>query len=453
MDQRVKTITEIPGWYNRLMGDGVPDNNATLYSNVALLYRALRLRCDGLSGIPMKIFRGDGDGAEEVEWPYPTPLQQLVWKWEASALLSGAFYGEIVKNRAKFKKDVIYRNPFDMNVQWLGNGELEIKQNSTGATWINNIYEGTYEMIYYAEYDPAQDLLPGVGAGKAALMDSKLLYSLSKFPEMYFEGGAMPVTLLGIDTTDKGEIKRVEKWFQASATAIKNAFRVLGIRAGSIQPTTLTPPLKDLAFPELTDIARHNIAVAFGIKQTMLDSEAANYATSLEDRKSFYEDTIKPRARTFEEVINPQLLSKEGLRLEFAFDEMDIFQEDEGKRAEVLQKLSLAGIPLLVAMDIAGYKLTDEQLAQLNTKQEEEKQTQSDTMDNERDEDPQREEIRRWQRMVEKRVREGKAIREFQSDIIPASLHGAISGALEYVKTVDDVKRLFTGIIEWQGYP
>jgi len=113
------------------------------------------------------------------------------------------------------------------------------------------------------------------------------------------------------------------------------------MRAGSITATTLTPPLKDLAFTELDKIAKDNIAMAFGIKQTLLDSEAANYATAQEDRLSFYEDTIKPRARMFEDALNTQLLARDGMRLEFKFEELDIFQEDEGDRAELLNKLVL----------------------------------------------------------------------------------------------------------------
>lgn len=257
----------------------------------------------------------------------------------------------------------------------------------------------------------------------------------------------MPVTLLGIDTNDKGEIERIQNWFRRSVTSIRNAFRVLGVRAGSITPTTLTPPMKDLAFPELDAIAKDNIALAFGIRKTMLDSEAANYATAEEDRLSFYEDTIKPRARLFEDVINTQLLMKDGLRLEFKFNEMDIFQEDENVRADLLNKLTAAGLPVEVALELAGYELTDEQAAMLNAHQEQ--------LDERRDNEysPDIVELRKWQKMAEKRVKEGKELREFETSVIEPSLHGAISGALENAKTVSDVKKVFDSVIAWRGYP
>jgi len=443
MASNYKTITETPGWFNRLTDDGVPDNVANLYKAVPYLFRVVQLRCDTLSSVPVKIYNGE----EETEWPYPTSITELLWKWEASLLLAGAAYGEILRNNSGYQKDVMYRNPFDMAVKY-DKGVLEIKQNSSGAVWRNDLKASDYEMFYLAEFDPSQDLLPGVGAAKAANVDVKLLYALAKFPEMYFEGGAMPVTLLGIDSTDKGEISRIENWFKQSATAIKNAFRVLGVRAGAISPTTLTPPLKDLVLPELNDIARDNIAVAFGVKQTLLDSEAANYATAQEDRKSFYEDTIMPRAAKFKAALEEQLLNKEGLRLEFAFNELELFQDDEGQRAGLLNQLVEAGLPVALALEMAGYELTEEQAAVLLEKQVEDRQRRDDEPESDLDV-----ELGRWMRFAEKRVKEGKSLREFESDIIPAGLHGAISGALESVKAVEDVRRIFESAIAWEGYP
>jgi hypothetical protein len=323
-------------------------------------------------------------------------------------------------------------------------GIITIKQNSSGEEWKNNIFTDEYEMVYFAEYDPSQDLLPGVSPAISANVDAKLLYALSKFPEMYFEGGAMPVTVVGVDTTDEGEIKRMETFFKKVASGLKNAFRTLGTRANSIDVQTITPPLKDLAMPEINAQARDNLLTAFGVPKTLLDSEAANYATAQEDRKSFYQETIMPRARRYEDILNLQLLRKEDLRLEFSFNELELFQEDENERAELLSKLTFSGLPLELAMRIAGYELTDEEQAMLEEKQQEES-------DDERDELT--EELGRWARMAEKRVKDGRDIREFETDIIPGSLHAAITGALESVETPEDVKLIFDNALEWRGYP
>jgi len=447
MKSTYKSIIETPRWLSDFTGDGVPDSNATLYGHVPVLFRVVQLRCDTLASVPIKVYKvEDIEDEDEQEWPYPTALEELIWQWEAGALLSGAAYGEIVSNKSGYQKDIVYRNPFDMVVSY-DSGIISIKQSSSGAEWENNIYTGEYQMVYMAEYDPAQDILPGVSAGKAANIDSKLMFALSKFPEAYFEGGAMPVTLLGIDSTDPGEIKRVESWFKKSATAIKNAFRVLGIRAGSITPVTLTPPLKDLTMPEITDQAKKNIAMAFGVPQTLLDSEAANYATAVEDRKSFYADTVMPRARLYESALNTQLLGKDGLRIEFAFNELELFQDDEKDRAELMRMFVDSGLPVELALDLAGYELTKEQMGKLVVHKEERANEPDNTQT------PLTRELDRWMRMAEKRIGDGRELREFETDVIPSALHSAISGALENVKTAEEVKHIFEGVMQWQGYP
>jgi hypothetical protein len=153
---------------------------------------------------------------------------------------------------------------------------------------------------------------------------------------------------------------------------------------------------------------------------------------------SFYEETIKPRLTLYEDALNEQLFARDKIKLEFQLNELDIFQEDENERADVLNKLTASGLPTRLALDLAGFVLSEEQEALFS---EQEAETQP--------EDEQVAELRKWQRMAEKRVKEGKPIREFESTILEPSLHGAISGALENVKTVEDVKRVF----EWSVYP
>lgn len=396
MTQRVKAITNIPGWLDDLTGSGIPNDVGALYSSVPMLYRALNVRCDALSAVPVKFTRGE----TEVDWPYPEPFETLIWRAEASLMMTGGAYWNIVKNAAGWQKNVKYLNPGGMSVTYK-NGVLTFKQGR--VEWTNDLTADYYEMVYFADYSPAQIILPGVGAAEAAKTDARLLNALAQFPEKFFEGGAMPVTLLGIDTTDSGEIARIEAWFKRSVTSVRNAFRVVGMRAKGIEPKTLTPNLDTLTMPELSQEAKKNISLALGVPESMLDTTASNFATAKEARLSFYEDTIKSRARMFEGVINQQLLAADGIEMRFDFEAMQLFQEDEGDRAEVLGKLTAAGIPLKNAMEIAGYK--PEQIEALPGEQvqaDEARPAQQAQPENEMPD-----ELRRWQRMAEKRVRSG----------------------------------------------
>lgn len=62
------------------------------------------------------------------------------------------------------------------------------------------------------------------------------------------------------------------------------------------------------------------------------------------------------------------------------------------------------------------------------------------------------EEIRQWRTWATNRVKSGKLFdRDFETYSIPPALAGAISGALENVKTAKDVESVFADI--WMGYP
>lgn len=440
-----KAITTIPGWYDTYTTDKMPKTTDLLYHVVPVAYRALQIRCDSLAGVPVKITRPN---EEVVEWPFIQELNRLIWLWEASMLQKGACFGEMIPTAGGAVYDVEYRNPFDMEVDYQ-DGIIEFRQSSYGATWTNNLKTGELEMFYLNEYDPMQDILPGVGAAEAALSDIRLLFALSKFPENYFEGGAMPVTLLGVDTNDPNEIERTEKFFKRQTTKLVNAFRILAIRAGAIDPKQLTPPLKDLAMPELQEMAKKNVGLAFGIPLTLLDSQAANYATKQEDRLSFYEEVIKPRARMFESAINKQLLKPFDLKIYFAFEEMAIFQEDEADRATVLEKLINAGMPLRLAVDIAGYKLREDEYALL----EDLDRGKQEAREQDQEKSEIQEELRKWQRMAEKRFKDGKPFRDFKTDIIPEALSGAINGALMEAGSVQDIKAIFAASRPWEDYP
>ena len=55
MATNYKAITSIPGWLTDYTGSGIPSSTAALYSSVPLLFRAVRLRADALSAVPVKI--------------------------------------------------------------------------------------------------------------------------------------------------------------------------------------------------------------------------------------------------------------------------------------------------------------------------------------------------------------------------------------------------------------
>ncbi|MCZ2459161.1 MAG: phage portal protein [Chitinophagales bacterium] len=461
INKSTKSVTQIPYWFSELMGstDKVTDT-ATAYTYVPLIFRAVTLIANSVASVPVKFYKASKtrDGKEvETEWPFREGFSNLIWKATASMCLTGSAFWERVQNDYAKPQNVLYRNPYSITVEYrpLQQAILFTQNvtgtNVTGTQWVNFPEANRYQIVYFADFDPANDVTNGVGNAEVALTNAQLLRYMDRFAAKFFEGGAMPVTFLGMDiNTPDTEVKRVERIVKNMISSIANAFNVVGIRAGAITTQQLTPPIKDLAMTELYQQALSNVALAFGIPKTMLQ-DAANYATAKEHRKGFYDETIIPKANRLRDVINTQLLTDVGARLDFDFGSLPIYQEDEEKRAQVFKLYVEAGLHVLNAAELSGIELTDEQLLR---QQEQPTQPTQPALPQEQDDDPMQEDLKRWQRKATKRLKDGKgADCDFESEHIPESMKGAIMGALESVQSVKDISDIFTNVLVWAEYP
>lgn len=461
-----KAISSIPGWSDDIATSDKVNSPAQAYALVPLIYRAIRLRCDSLAKVPLVLEKGE----TALDWPFlQTDAYDLIWRTEAALLLSGAAYWlKIGKGRRV--TNLQWLNPFTMGVSY-ANGVVKFSQD-IGSD--HREYTAD-QIVYFHEFNPIDDIGPGVGAAAVALNDAGLMRYMSRFAAKFFEGGVMPVVLLGIDGNPQdAEIKKAETFFKRAASGISNLGRVLGIRAGMIHPTILTPPIKDLAMPELNDQARRAIAGAFGIPQTMLE-DAANFATAEAHEQQFWRSTIEPRGSMLASAANRQLFKDAGIEMSFAFESLDIFQTEEVERAaslstfiDYLTKCPTYEIAQAAAVNF-GYELTDDLLLAMQAwfagkeKKAAEIQDNIDNAQNQPDaqEPPANEpadekqtvgELRAWRKKAIRRMKAGKACGSFESEYIPAGIAGAIEGQLEAAKTADDVDHIFADAIEGYGH-
>lgn len=467
MKYTAKAITTIPAWAEA-MADGTfgkPDtiNSTTAaYAYVPLIFRATRLVCNALVGAPIRFYKG----RNEVEWPFPdVSLKRLLWYSQASMSLMGANYIEKIP-RALSKKtgSLKWVNPTTMRppvrtVDKDGNIAWEFTQNNqTQNKWTLDT------MIYMREFSLRDDIGPGDSSGGVALNDAALLRYMSRFAARFFEAGAMPITVLQIDgMVDKDEAVRIEGFFKKAATRIRNAFNVLAL-SRAIEPKVISQPLKDLVMPELADQARRAVADAFDFHPSLLD-EAPNMATAQEHRKSLYEDSVKPRAELMEEEFNRQLLSEMGLEMRFAFEEMDIFQDDEEHRAASVEVLTRAisqdpEVAEFVMNTVLGYDLDEMQQQKFDELIEKKKtkppapalvdttpapvtESQTETVAQ-----PAKavwaDDMIRWERKALRVLKEsGSAVCNYISDNIPPKMREEIEYSLPACKTPEQVRSLF----------
>jgi hypothetical protein len=159
-------------------------------------------------------------------------------------------------------------------------------------------------------------------------------------------------------------------------------------------------------------------------------------------------------------MLNPYFaMNKIPGELKFLEQQMDVFQTDEADRSSSLASLVVSGIPLVTAMEILGYDLTDEQwgVVRLSLPSPEPEMVISETPIVSTNGETDMVEVRTfksvesiathldmWERKATKAYRrQGNAEVDFESNLIPPTLASAIRGHLAEVDYKGDIPTIF----------
>jgi hypothetical protein len=465
---------------------GTPDATSSAekyFKGVPWLYRGVTIRADAIASMPFALFRGDTEFDKSDDWQnkvgfIPDP-GRLWWLIEACLTLEGKAY-LFSDNVGKARKLLRYLRPDGMTPVFSPDtGQLMHFKRNKAAKGVNrNEFEPVRDVVYFWHDDPYVETGAGEpmsSPGKAALMASGVIANVDEFMAGFFKRGLIKATVLGLPQgTPKEEKDRVENFFNNFLSGIKNIGRVKAINADAVTVNVVGDGLKELQVRDLTDVQREDISTALGIPHSLLFSQASNFATAQQDDLHFYSKTIVPECRFIESVLNKQVFEPLGLRLEFLEQSMDIFQEDEEQRAESVSffidfAIKCPTFELFMAtLHTYGFELSPDMEAaakayyeQKEAEREEMRQMQMDAAQ-EPEQNPTtgnnptsvQAELRKWERKAIKSLERGKAANvPFESEVIPLSLSGAISGALEAARTPEDVKQVFADCERWGVYP
>lgn len=429
MDKAYKALVTIPAWQQKLLSDSGNftnsiDSVAAAYANVPMIYRAVKMRADALSSVPIVISKGD----TEKPWPFPCDLRQLIWNIEADLLGAGISTVLKLRNRVRVL-DLQRLNPFTVAIHYDNANGLTFSQ--AGKVWPES------DMVYIKEFSYTDDLTSGASTVQACLNDAGLMNYQTRFASRFFEAGAMPIVLVSADGLIEDEKERIQNFFSKLASGVGNAWRVLATRT-KLTPEVVSQDLDKMTMPELYAQATKNIANAFGIPVNMFSGDD-NYASADSHRMQFWQDTVRPRGRIVEAALNRQVLEPMGLRMEFAFDEMDIFQEDESQRAQAFSLYVEAGVNPMVAKEMLGIESNTDLPFMA---------PQPEPIETEKPLDVTAE-FEKWERKALKRIKDGKSADcQFDSELIPLAIQDEIHAALKLCIEADEVKRVFGGEYE-----
>ncbi len=454
-----------PEAWQYLRGGTSGGDRAKLHRAVPWLFRGVDLRADAVADMPFVVFRGETEHDNSKDWqnkvgflPHP---RDVLWLVEAALVMWGYCYLEQGRNIGKRLKELRYLLPTTVRP------EIDPEVGLTGFTRSlggKTLQLDISDICYFWNPDPFVEVGPPESSpAQASLAAAGVLYNVDEFAAAFFARGAIKGTLLTVKgNPPEQEKERIKSWWERLFSGIKNAWSDAVVNADAVMPVVVGEGLESLEKSDLTRSKREDIATALGIPHTMLFSDAANYATAERDTLNFYDMTIKPECAFIQEVLNEQVFEPLGYQLRFQPEALPVYQEDEQQRSTSLASLRASGLPLLMAMDILGYELSEEQRAELE-KVEAERQAQAAALArqfgdsgaqdsrNRDDDDPANSELRTWRRWALKRIQAGKPLREFRTAHVAPALAAAIAGALEGCEAPAEVDAVFDNV--WMGYP
>ena len=434
-------------WRSMTGGDASVGTPADYYRRVPWLYAGVNLIARSVASLPLRWTRGD-DVIEDTTrlMPWLQSFGDLLDGLTGDLVLYGAAYVWLGRNARG--------NPTQL--RRLLPSTITPKINATdGLSHFERRVNGALstlsleDVVYIWLPNRAGEIGPGVAPAQAALSASGALAAIDSTAENLFSNGAVRPTIAFIDDNmPDAELERVQSTIQRKLSGVKSALGFVAV-SKKVEFATIGDPPDNLAMPELTATKREDVATALGVPQTLLFSQAANFATSQQDTLNFYDMTVIPHAMRQLSAFNSQLFSRYGIAVETAEDELELYQQMQGDQVQALSVMHAqrvitvnefrdrAGFPPLVEPEAAqppeGETVTVEALPEPDT--------------------PARAELRAWQRYQLKRLGSGKAARPFHSEHVPPVLAAALEGQLEGATDAGAIKAAFEDALIWAGYP
>ena len=353
-------VDDLPAEAWTVLSGGQASTEQDHFQAVPWLYRGVGLRADALGSLPFAILKGESeidtsdDYQNKVEFlPDPMRLFGLI---EASITCLGKSYLFNGYNLMR-TVELRYLSPTSVSPVWnKDTGELAGFTRNVNGVQVPLAVE---DVIHFWMADPfVEQGPPKAYPLKAALLAAGVLFNVDRFAAAFFERGAIKPTILTAPQLRPGspEAKKLKAWWQRITAGINRAFAA-EVAATELKAEIIGEGIKELENTALTGEKREDISTALGIPQTLLFSQAANYATAQEDRLSFYKETIVPEARFIESALNTQLFEPQGLKLVFRPETLDVFQKDEQVRSMAFVNYKNAGLPINVIGPMLGIEL------------------------------------------------------------------------------------------------
>lgn len=203
--------------------------------------------------------------------------------------------------------------------------------------------------------------MPGTSAGYATSLTASILHGIDETDKTFYGNNALPLMLIKVPpATAEPEKKRLETFFKRLMNRGGGTSSIRTVAVGSdveVVPLSFKPADMDKA--TLEDSKRDAILAAHDVPQSIAMSDAANYATAIEAKRSFVMSVGSRLSYIAETVNNDDDFKAAGYEMIVRVEDHTAMKEDEAQRASAFQSYVNGGFEPEAAAYLVGITLND----------------------------------------------------------------------------------------------
>jgi len=473
----------------------VTKNQLALMQRLSWVYNAVTIRAQTAAGTPFSVKKRAGEDEEDIKnHPFelllekPNPLQSRFEFLEALfgfRALSGNAYIWLNRTSADAAPSEMWLMPPN-RMKPVPDKNLFLKGYSYDpGEGSREIPLETWEVCHLKRWHPLNRYV-GLSPIEALAQAVEGDIAMQKWNKNYFSkhNAKIPGILAFADPVQDTDWEKVKASIREEHGGTERRIMLLrNAGAGGVQWMSTGIPQKDMEFLEGRNFSKEEIYAAFAPGLASVLAINATEANSTAGKSTFMDMTIWPDHTAVAEKFSNDILPAYGDNLRGEFEDVRIpdraiaLQEQQAYglvhtvdevRAEFYQDKPLDDEEkgrLLVPEVGKGSTSTGgaadvgvnppgrmppqlapfARAAQENAGPQPQDVTPSDAQ--------MKVDLQAWERFAAKRVKDGKALRQFESNEIPEALKGAVEGALISATTAADVHEIFRDALNWKSYP
>lgn len=184
----------------------------------------------------------------------------------------------------------------------------------------------------------------GISPLDAAQNSITLEFWTIAFNKKFFKNRAVPEVALETDQslTDQAYRRLREEWMKRFK-GVENAFGLTVLEEG-LKAKVIDRSQNDMQFIEQRKMNREEILAAHGVPPVLVGLlEYSSYSNALEQKMTFWQNTMIPKLRRFEDFMNRDIMP-EGYSFAFDYAEIEALIEDVDLKTRMLESMVTKGI-------------------------------------------------------------------------------------------------------------